>query len=79
MKKSFQELTLTDDFLFCHTFADKEIAKLFIESVIGKSISEVKYVKDQETHEDNPEKKGFALIVWLSISKITPTTSRCKM
>lgn len=53
-----KNLTLKNDFLFCHTFADKHIVKLLIEAVLGVSVSNIEYVKDQESHEDNPEKKG---------------------
>ena len=43
MRKSFDELTIADDFMFCKIMQDEEVCKTFLEMILsgksGKSVA----------------------------------------
>ncbi len=63
-KKTFDELTFTDDFMFCKVLTTNlELCRKMLELILGKEISKVTVVKSQETIELIREAKGIRLDV----------------
>lgn len=64
MTKSYDELTFTDDFMFCKVLENnEEICREIIELVTGKRISRISNLQKQRTIELTPDGKGIRLDV----------------
>ena len=64
MTKSYDELTFTDDFMFCKVLENnEEICREIIELVTGKRISRISSLQKQRTIELTPNGKGIRLDV----------------
>ncbi len=63
-KKTFDELTFTDDFMFCKVLTTNlELCREMLELILGKDIGEIELVKSQETIELISDAKGVKLDV----------------
>ena len=62
--KSFDELTITDDFMFGVVMGDPKNLKPLIEYILGVKISRIEYPERQKTIEANPDRKGVRLDVY---------------
>ncbi len=49
MRKSFDELTITDDYMFCTVLQDEALCKTLLQSVLGTEIGEIKNLTYQKT------------------------------
>lgn len=59
------ELPLSNDFMFGAVMSREDIAKPFLESLLGQKIARVKYARKQESIEDHPAFHGIRLDVYL--------------
>ena len=62
--KSFEELTITDDFMFGVVMGDPKNLKPLIEYILGVKIARIEYPERQKTIEANPDRKGVRLDVY---------------
>ena len=49
MRKSFDDLTIADDFMFCKVMQDEAICKEFLEMVLANEIGKIAYLSPQNT------------------------------
>ena len=49
MRKSFDDLTIADDFMFCKVMQDEGICKDFLEMVLANEIGKIAYLSPQNT------------------------------
>ena len=54
----FEELPITNKFMFAMVFSHKEIAKPFLEAVLGIKIHELRDPEPEKTIEVSPASKG---------------------
>ena len=63
--KEWQDLTLTDDYLFSQIMKDEEFCKLLIEMLMGIKITKVIYLEAQKEVNLFPQTKGIRMDVYL--------------
>ena len=61
MKKSFDELTIADDFMFCKVMQDESICKEFLEMVLADKIGKITYLSSQDAVFTGSESKSVRL------------------
>ncbi|MBR1745357.1 MAG: hypothetical protein IJ734_05155, partial [Fibrobacter sp.] len=54
----FEQLTITNKFMFAMVFSHKEIAKSFLEAVLGLKIHELREPEPEKTIDVSPVSKG---------------------
>ena len=64
----FEQLTITNKFMFAMVFSHKEIAKPFLEAVLGIKIYELREPEPEKTIEVNPVNKGVRFDVFVKES-----------
>lgn len=64
-RKTWEELEISDNFLFQQVMRNKRICKHLIEKVLGISIREITYPETEKTQEGNPDKKNVRLDVYV--------------
>lgn len=62
--KKFQELNLSDDFMFAAVMTDEEILKPVIEKVLDMRISEIQIVQPQRVIDIEPESRGIRIDIF---------------
>lgn len=70
----FEELPITDRFMFAMVFSHKEIAKPFLEAVLGIKIHEIKEPEPEKTIDVSPVHKGVRFDVF--VKETGPTIPR---
>ena len=63
--KKWEELTITDDFMFSQVMKDKEICKEVVEMILGVKVGKIKFLTSQHEIEITPEAKSITLDVYL--------------
>ena len=61
MRKSFDDLTIADDFMFCKVMQDESICKQFLEMILAGQIGEIIYLSPQNTVAAGIEAKSVRL------------------
>ena len=61
MTKSFDDLTIADDFMFCKVMQDKDICKEFLEMVLADKIGKIAYLSPQNNVATGIEAKSVRL------------------
>ena len=61
MKKSFDELTIADDFMFCKVMQDEGICKEFLEMILADKIGKITYLSSQDAVFTGSESKSVRL------------------
>ena len=65
-QKRYEELTFTDDFLFCKILtSDKELCMELLEVILGKKVRNIVYVNSQQEMRQTKDAKGVRLDVYL--------------
>jgi len=64
----FEQLTITNKFMFAMVFSHKEIAKPFLEAVLGIKIHELREPELEKTIDVNPVSKGVRFDVFVKES-----------
>lgn len=73
----FEELPITDRFMFAMVFSHKEIAKPFLEAVLGIKIHEIKEPEPEKTVDVSPVHKGVRFDVFVKETGPGGETLRC--
>ena len=61
MRKSFDDLTIADDFMFCKVMQDEETCKTFLEMVLAGKIGKIAYLSSQNAIAAGLEAKSIRL------------------
>lgn len=72
----FEQLTITNKFMFAMVFSHKEIAKPFLEAVLGVKIHELRDPEPEKTIDVNPATKGVRFDVFVKESGTDGETLR---
>ena len=65
-QKTFDELTFTDDFMFCKTLQNNEdLCKELLELILGKKIKQIAYPENQKAIEITSDGKGIRLDIYV--------------
>lgn len=64
-RKSFEELTITDNFMFSKVMRNKELCKYFLEMVMGVKIKEIVFPEYEKAIDIRYDAKSVRLDVWL--------------
>ena len=62
-RKSFDELTITDDFMFCKIMEDEGLCRIFLEMLLADKIGKITYLSSQNAIATNSEAKSIRLDV----------------
>ena len=65
MAKSFDDLTIADDFMFCKVMQDEDICKEFLEMVLSDKIGKIIYLSPQNSITAGIEAKSVRLDVFV--------------
>ncbi|UTC68273.1 MULTISPECIES: Rpn family recombination-promoting nuclease/putative transposase [unclassified Treponema] len=63
MRKSFDELTIADDYMFCKVMQDEETCKTFLEMTLAAQIGKISYLSSQNAIITGAEAKSIRLDV----------------
>ncbi len=66
MRKTFDELTITDDYMFCIVMQNKSICTTVLNMVLTDSIGQIKDITYQKTFDQGGYAKGIRLDVWVT-------------
>ena len=61
MRKSFDDLTIADDYMFCKVMQDETICKQFLEMVLAGKIGKITYLSSQNAIATGLEAKSICL------------------
>ena len=64
MHKDFDSLTITDDFIFCHTMQDKTICSSLLRMLLPDALAEITAISYQKSFDQSLYAKGIRLDVW---------------
>ena len=67
--KAWEDLTITDDFMFSQVMKDEEICKEVVEMILGIKVGKIEFLTSQHEIEINPEAKSITLDVYLRDEK----------
>ena len=65
MRKSFDDLTIADDFMFCKIMQDEAICKQFLEMILTGQIGKIVYLSPQNSVATGIEAKSIRLDVFI--------------
>ena len=66
--KTYEELTFTDDFMFCKILQNnEELCKELLELILGKKIARISYPEKQKVIEITSDGKGVRLDIYLYV------------
>ena len=71
MRKPFDDLTITDDYMFCIVMQDKSICTTVLNMVLAQSIGPIADITYQKTFDQVGYAKGIRLDVWVTDSNGT--------
>ncbi len=63
--KPFEELTISDDYMFYHVMQDEELCKILLTSILADQIGVIKEIKVQKSFETPTQAKGIRLDIWI--------------
>ena len=78
MAKNYEELTITDDFMFGKVMEDKVLCRDLLECLLGQPVGELQDVQSSDGSAIPPMASRF---VWMYIPEIMsiPTILRCRI
>ncbi|MGP1455002.1 MAG: hypothetical protein ACTTJ7_04470 [Treponema sp.] len=68
MRKTFDDLTITDDYMFCIVMQDKSICTTVLNMVLAQSIGPIIDLTYQKTFDQAGYAKGIRVDVWITDS-----------
>ena len=68
MRKAFDDLTITDDYMFCIVMQNKSICKAVLNMVLAQSIGPITDITYQKTFDQVGYAKGIRLDAWVKDS-----------
>ncbi len=63
--KNFEDLTISDDYMFYHVMQNKDLCKTLLTSILSDKIAEITTIEIQKTFETSTNAKGIRLDVWI--------------
>ncbi len=63
--KNFEDLTISDDYMFYHVMQNKDLCKTLLTSILSGKIAEITTIEIQKTFETSTNAKGIRLDVWI--------------
>ena len=63
MRKPFEELTISDDFMFCKVMEDESLCKTFLELLLTGKVGKITYLSSQNAVTTHSEAKSIRLDV----------------
>ncbi len=63
--KNFEDLTISDDYMFYHVMQNKDLCKTLLTSILSGKIAEITTIEIQKTFETPTNAKGIRLDVWI--------------
>ena len=60
-RKPYEELTITDDFMFCKVMSKEALCKELLRRILGKSVGEIASINYQEVIDESYSAKGIRL------------------
>ena len=76
--KKFEDLTISDDFMFGIVMRDPKNCKPFLETILNVKISRIEYPEDQKTINLSLDSKSIRLMCMLRTILIQFTTLKCR-
>lgn len=76
--KKFEDLTISDDFMFGIVMRDPKYCKPFLETILNIKISRIEYPEDQKTINLSLDAKSIRLDVYVEDDLIRFTTLKCR-
>ena len=67
--KAWEDLTITDDFMFSQVMKDEEICKEVVEIILGIKVGKIEFLTSQHEIEINPDAKTITMDVYLRDEK----------
>ena len=64
-RKTFEELTIQDDYLFKRIMSEKDICLRFVQIILGIKIKDIAYIKTEEVLKELYDSKGIRLDAYL--------------
>ena len=61
--KKWEDLTITDDFMFSQVMKDEVICKEVVEMILGVKVGKIKFLTSQHEIEITPEAKSITMDV----------------
>ncbi len=65
MSKRFEDLTISDDYMFYHVMQDESLCRTLLNSILSTQISEIEEVSVQKSFDSSNNAKGIRLDVWV--------------
>ena len=75
--KRYDQLEITDSFMFAKVMSDKEICKATLEQILNIKIRDIKYLDYEETIQVAPGAKGVRLDIYV-MTRTLFLTWKCK-
>ena len=63
--KNWDDLTITDDFLFCRVMRNEQICRQLLELILHVKVGKIKFLTSQHEIEVDPQSKAIAMDVYL--------------
>ena len=76
--KSWEELTICDDYMFKLIMSRKRICRKVLERILHVEISDIHYLEAEKPMKPSYRSKGVRLDVYVRVTCIQSTTSRCR-
>ena len=61
----WEELTISNDFMFCRVLSDADVCGEFIERLLGIKVSRIEYVQPQKDVRITPDARGVRFDVYV--------------
>ena len=78
MGKQYEELGITDAFMFAKVMSNKEICKPVLEQILNIKIRDIEYLDYEETIQIAPGSKSIRLDIYVEDDKILFLILKCK-
>ncbi len=75
----WEELGISDDFVFGKVMQDKALCKELLELILGIKIKAIKYIERQKSVELYGDARGIRLDVYVDDDKAPSITLRCRL
>ena len=77
MRKSFEDLTIADDFMFCKIMEHESLCRPFLEMLFTVNIGKITYLSSQNGVITNSAAKQSGLIYWSKTMPVHPMILKC--
>ena len=79
MQKRFDDLTITDDYMFCAVMQDKSICTTVLNMILADSIGQISDISYQKPLTKQAMQKAYVLMCGLPAAMAACMTLRCKL